>query len=92
MSRKSRGMSEKETRKKLIDRLIERAGWGSITPYDENREYTNESVTEYMTANGPADYVLFHKGRPLAIVEAKKVRVAPQNVLKQAQRYAKGFP
>ena len=85
-------MSEKETRKKLIDLMIVSAGWGPITPYEENRDYTNESVTEFPTANGPADYVLFHNGRPLVIVEAKKLRIAPQNVLNQAQRYAKGFP
>ena len=37
MSRKSRGISEKETRKKLIDRRLEHSGWGRVTPYDENR-------------------------------------------------------
>lgn len=92
MSRKSRGISEHETRKTLIDRRLEQAGWGRITPYDETRVYKNESVIEYKTTKGPADYVLFHKGKPLAIVEAKKLTVATQSVLKQAQRYASGFP
>lgn len=31
------------------------------------------AVTEYPTANGPADYALFVKGRLLSIIEAKKV-------------------
>ncbi len=92
MFRKSRGISEKETRKKLIDRRLEHAGWGPIASYDEIQEYKNKSVTEYKTAKGPADYVLFHNGKPLAIVEAKRLAVGPQNVLKQAQRYASGFP
>src|SRR5205807_1242628 len=35
-------------------------------------------------------YGLFVKGQLLAIVEAKKVTVNPQNVLEQAKRYARG--
>ena len=85
-------MSEKETRKNLIDRKLKYAGWGSLALYEESSDYFNESVIEYQTARGPADYVLFHEGKPLAIVEAKKLSIGPQNVLKQAQRYARGFP
>ncbi|MFW9887625.1 MAG: DEAD/DEAH box helicase family protein [Candidatus Thorarchaeota archaeon] len=84
-------MSEHETRKQLIDRKIEHAGWGLLTDFDANQVYKSETVIEYQTANGPADYVLFHNGKPLAIVEAKKLAVGPQNVLKQAQRYARGI-
>ena len=51
-----------------------------------------ETVEEYVTSSGPADYVLFCDGQPLAIVEGKKVAVNPQNVLQQAQRYARTFP
>jgi len=85
-------MSERGTRRGLIDRKIEQAGWGPFATHEGGREYQNESVVEYNTENGPADYVLFHQGRPLALVEAKKLTVGPQNVLKQAQRYARGFP
>ena len=67
-----RGPSEKETRRKLIDKMILDSGWGPIAKYNEDSVYTNESVTEYKTLNGPADYVLFHDSRPLVIVEAKK--------------------
>jgi type I restriction enzyme, R subunit len=47
---------------------------------------------EFPTANGPADYALFETDQPLGIVEAKRLGVGPQNVLQQAQRYARGFP
>ena len=50
----------------------------------------HHAVEEYPTANGPADYALFVKGKLLGIIEAKKVSVSPQNVLEQAKRYAKG--
>src|SRR6266536_317679 len=51
---------------------------------------TCHAVTEFPTANGPADYALFVNGVLLAILEAKKVTVNPQNVLEQAKRYAAG--
>jgi len=50
----------------------------------------HHAVEEYPTANGPADYALFVKGKLLGIIEAKKVTVSPQNVLEQAKRYSKG--
>ncbi|GAG64503.1 unnamed protein product [marine sediment metagenome] len=53
MSRKrSRGISEHETRKRLIDKKLEHAGWGRITDFDENKVYTDETVIEYWTAKG----------------------------------------
>ena len=51
---------------------------------------TCHAVTEFPTANGPADYAVFVKGVLLGIIEAKKVTVNPQNVLEQAKRYAAG--
>src|SRR6266581_784379 len=51
---------------------------------------TCHAVTEFPTANGPADYALFVNGVLLGIIEAKKVTVNPQNVLEQAKRYAEG--
>ena len=53
-------------------------------------QLTHHAVTEFPTANGPADYALFVNGQPLGILEAKKVTVNPQNVLEQAKRYARG--
>ena len=51
---------------------------------------THHAVEEYPTENGPADYALFVDGQFLGIIEAKKVRVSPQNVLEQAKRYSRG--
>ena len=93
MKRKSsRGMSEAETRRKLIDQKILHAGWGIITSFEKGRNYKDETVAEFKTEKGPVDYALFHDGTPLALIEAKRLSVGPQNVLKQAQRYASGFP
>jgi type I restriction enzyme, R subunit len=76
--------NEEKTRKVFIDRLLIEAGWGPITHFGPGKKYLKGSVEEYETENGPADYVLFHAGRPIAIVEGKKVAVGPQNVLTQA--------
>jgi type I restriction enzyme R subunit len=54
------------------------------------RYYSRHAVTEFPTANGPADYALFVEGQPLGIVEAKRLSIGPQNVLPQAERYSKG--
>jgi type I restriction enzyme R subunit len=48
------------------------------------------AVEEFPTANGPADYALFIRGKLLGIIEAKKVSVSPGNVLEQAKRYSEG--
>jgi type I restriction enzyme R subunit len=53
--------------------------------------YTNHAVREYPTASGPADYVLYLRGRLVGVIEAKKGAVDPQNVLNQAERYARGL-
>jgi len=84
--------SEHKTRKEYIDKLLINSNWAPITPFKEGKEYDKGSIEEYPTQTGPADYALFHKKKPLAVVEGKKVAVGPQNVLQQAQRYAKGFP
>jgi type I restriction enzyme R subunit len=83
--------NEYKTRKEFIDRLLRKAGWGPIIPYEKGKKYIHASVEEYPTKTGPADYILFNETRALAAVEGKKVAVSPQNVLQQAERYAKGF-
>lgn len=84
-------VDEKTTRKLLIDKALAAAGWSPIVRYVPGASYDTAAIKEYETAEGPADYVLFHGGEPLAAVEAKKLGLGPQNVLGQAQRYAKGF-
>lgn len=82
------------TRKRRIDAQLRalKPGW-DIIPFSKGQSLstlTHHAVTEFPTANGPADYALFVKGKLLAIVEAKKIGLSPQNVLEQAKRYASG--
>ena len=84
-------MSEKTTRNRFIDVALRSAGWTNIVNFEEGKKYDFAAVREYETDNGPADYVLFHGGRALAAVEAKKISLGPQNVLVQAERYSKGI-
>ncbi len=66
--------------------------WKIIRYYENlnTSTLTHHAVEEYPTQNGPADYALFVKGKLLGMLEAKKVSVNPQNVLAQAERYARG--
>ena len=85
---------EWQTRRDRINKKLKALSpaW-TIVKYRENLDVTSldcHAVEEYPTANGPADYALFVKGKLMGIIEAKKVRVGPQNVLEQAKRYSKG--
>jgi len=85
--------SEWQTRKKRIDIRLGECGW-QIVPYNpgiSSTVYTHHAVQEYPTENGSADYALFYEGRIVGIIEAKRLSLGPQNVLVQAQRYAKGI-
>src|SRR6185369_8968235 len=89
-------MNESEwlTRKKRIDSKLRSLdpAW-EIVKYREGLDLSRlacHAVEELPTANGPADYALFVKGKLLGIIEAKKVTISPQNVLEQAKRYASG--
>lgn len=81
--------NEARTRKELIDKHLTKGGWGPILPFEEGKKCSHGAVEEYPTTSGPADYVLFNKNRAIAAVEGKKVAVGPQNVLQQAERYAR---
>jgi type I restriction enzyme R subunit len=78
------------TRVFLIEKELRDAGW-PVVDYVRGKKYETVSVKEYPTTAGPADYILFNNGLALAIVEAKRLGLGPQNVLVQAQRYARGF-
>ncbi len=87
-------LDEWSTRKKLIDKALQETGWNPIIDFADfakGARHETFAVREYGTSEGPADYILFHKGRAVAAVEAKKLTLGPQNVLSQAQRYARGF-
>ena len=78
---------EWQTRKHRIDQRLKAQGW-KIMPWIDGSPASSLSgvaVTEFPTANGPADYALFVDGRLLGILEARKVTVNPQNILEQAK-------
>ena len=86
--------SEWRTRRTRIDKRLSDAGWtivrkGAVRPA---RFYQHHALEEYPTDNGPADYALCVDGNIVGIVEAKKLSLGPQNVLVQAERYARGLP
>lgn len=84
--------SEWKTRKQRINTKLRSLNW-QIVKYRDGLDTSVlqcHAVEEYLTANGPADYALFVKGRLLGVVEAKKVAVGAQNVLEQAKRYSRG--
>ena len=84
--------SEWLTRKRLIDPKLKAAGW-DIVPFSPGMSLDTDrncAITEFETANGPADYALCVDGQILGIVEAKKLTLGPQSVLTQAERYSKG--
>ncbi len=88
-------MNESEwlTRKKRIDAKLESLDppWKIVT-YREGMDISvlaRHAVEEFPTESGPADYALIVAGRLVGFIEAKKVAVAPQNVLEQAKRYAR---
>jgi type I restriction enzyme R subunit len=88
-SRASEHESEWLTRKRRIDPKLDARGWclakGGVTPLRE--PYRTE---EEETNNGPADYALWLDNHITAVVEVKKLTIGPQNVLVQAERYARG--
>lgn len=84
---------EWQTRRDRIDRRLKELGW-SLTPFRTAITLdglTAHAVTEFETANGPADYALVLDGRLIGIIEAKRRNVDPENVLSQAERYARGL-
>lgn len=85
--------SEWATRKALIDKRLQSAGW-RIAPFDPVTAldaWEGCAVEEYQTSHGPADYALVLGGRVVGVVEAKKLTLGPQNVLVQAERYSSGL-
>ncbi len=74
-------LAEHATRKRLIDKALTEAGWTPIVPYNGRSPCGLIVYEEFPTASGPADYALFENSQPLAIVEAKKLGIGPQNVL-----------
>jgi type I restriction enzyme R subunit len=82
--------SEWLTRKERIDPKLDLAGW-PLRSEKTPRIHVPFRTEEEETAHGPADYALWLDNHIVGIIEAKKLTLGPQNVLKQAERYARGI-
>ena len=90
--------SEKETRLKIIDPKLKRAGWDVLYQkhiIEKNKACIETPVigmpktSENPSGNGFVDYVLFgDDGKPLALIEAKKSLVNEEVGRVQACLYA----
>ncbi len=82
--------AEWKTRRERINPKLDADGWrlsrAKTAPVREPYR-TEEEETEH----GPADYALWLDRKVVAVVEAKKLTIGPQNVLTQAARYARGL-
>jgi type I restriction enzyme R subunit len=72
-------ISEAQTRKRFIDQRLKAAGWPLTSA-------TNPQSQD------PAGYALLLDGQIVAVIEAKKRTLGPQNVHTQAQRDTNGLP
>jgi type I restriction enzyme R subunit len=82
--------AEWRTRKSRIDPRLKDAGW-ALPPKGTTPLHEPHRTEEEETDNGPADYALWDDRKVIGIVEAKKVRVGAYEVLRQAERYARGL-
>jgi type I restriction enzyme, R subunit len=82
------------TRTSRIDPKVKASGWKIVPPttLDKAKSLRASAVRELLTPAGPADYAFCDGGSVLAVVEAKKVGLGPQEVLVQAERYSRGIP
>lgn len=89
-------LNEADTRR-IIDAQLMEAGWSA-----DSQEITfkkgvrpqrgkNLAISEWPTANGPADYVLFAGLKPLAVVEAKRKSKDVPGSIEQSKRYSRGY-
>ena len=86
---------EAETRRYLIDILLDDANWKVGPELQSTNEVGKEVEVEHQPTDsgiGYADYVLFDDNeKPLAVIEAKKASVNAENGRTQAKCYADGL-
>ena len=86
-------MNEAETRAELIDPALREAGWGVVEGSRVRREaiITNGRILGkgMREPRDIADYVLFYKGKQLAVIEAKRRDLPDTEGVGQAKKYAK---
>jgi type I restriction enzyme R subunit len=78
------------TRKRRIDPRLDDAGW-QLPPDGAAPLHAPYRSEEEPTDNGPADYALWLDRHVVGIVEGKRPTAGAQDVVKQAERYARGL-
>lgn len=95
------GLTEAETRKQLIDSLLQDAGWillDRVADYDPVSG-KSQCIREYPVSHQPTpskegfvDYVLMGSdGKPIGVIEAKKTAHDPAKGKTKAEEYANGI-
>ena len=70
-------MTPEERARQLIDARLEQSGWVLQDLRNVNPMASlGVAVREYPTDTGPVDYALFVDGRPVGVVEQKKMSLA----------------
>ena len=86
-------MNEADTRANLIDPQLKEAGWGVVAGSRVRREYKISDgeikLGGIRSGKLSADYVLIHKNRKLAVIEAKSDEKDVSEGVAQAKDYAK---
>ena len=97
-------LTEAQTRKKIIDENLKKAGWDLKNPSMVAEEFEiagtgaganvlrlKDEKRAKFNPSGFSDYLLFDRAKePLAIIEAKKTSREPKAGIKQAEDYADG--
>ena len=82
-----------EQAQEIIDQKLTAASW-TVQDFKQLNlgAGSGVAVREFMTASGPADYVLFVDRKAVGIVEAKKASTTLSGVFEQSDRYMTSFP
>ncbi len=85
-------MNEADTRAELIEPMLRTSGWGVVADSKILREYyfTDGKLQIGGKRGKPlkADYVLIYRGRKLAVIEAKNIKLKVGEGVAQAKNYA----
>jgi type I restriction enzyme R subunit len=83
---------EQEAREQ-IDKMLQAPGWQVQTRQGMNRTAAlGVAVCEFPLTTGEVDYMLFARGRPIGVVEAKPAGTPLSGVEPQTIKYCEGLP
>ena len=90
MSRPRSNSPEGKARK-LIDKMLEKAGWTLLPENSSVPESGCYAIDEVETDSGPMDYALYVDGILVGDVEAKSEEKGVPSILEQDERYSKTY-